>query len=357
MEFQFLRTGWKGMFRRSLNVPLDGVYLLPFSSWNPRQRPDHSLVVPTLPKGIVYAVDCGGYRFTQRGGYPFHALDYVDWCQSLDPPPLWVAMPDWLASFPDAFPCGSTAPLPLMLPRLYAMHLGQDTCERVAQLRTSFLAYALWDHYRDAVPQWLPTLQGRQTSGYIWHARFLKSLFTEMQQYYGAAFRVGIGSLATRKPQEILDIVSSIASILPGMSFQLWGVKFRTFRELKQAFPRSIPSISSDSSQWNGQRICGTQPGRKAWHESGMTQMGYAYAVALPAYEEKLRVAWDRLNSLPPVEEISHSGDDQSVVDAQKLFLSMRAILNLQFVDTPEVLLDIVAPDQSDESPSPSSPL
>jgi hypothetical protein len=317
--FLAYRTLWHGALRRTVTLP-GGFYLLPFSSWFAASH-SSQIRVPELPKHCTFSVDSGAYRY-RDGQYPYHPLDYIRWCQALNPSPEWVVMPDWFAHHPGRVPyqtwslgadmygphpgSGTREPLPprlLFLADLLAAMFQWQTETRVRQIRTSLMAYTLWDHYRDAVACWVPVIQGGgQLSDYIWHTRLLLPLIREMQEYYGpsSGFRVGIGALAGRSPREIVEIVTVVASLVPtGTPLHLFVVGLRDFERSPASFPSSLSVLSVDSSNWNGQRVRGKVPGRKAWQESGLTQLQYGYVVALPAYEEKLQAAWARVQRLP----------------------------------------------------------
>jgi hypothetical protein len=342
-QFLFFRTLWHGALRRSVTSP-PGYYLLPFSSWY-AASPDGVLLVPDLPEGMRYSVDCGGFRYTRAGQYPFRFLDYLNWCQAIQPAPLWVAMPDWVGLTSQSY--SGWRPVPsqvLMLADVFSSKIGRHAPAQFHQMRTAFVSYAIWDFYRDAVPCWVPILQGgRDVSEYAWCAHFMKPLILEMQQYYGAlgAFSVGIGSLLQRKPQEILDIVAAVSAILPGgLPLHCFGVKLRHYQCMRFAFPSSIPLISSDSSEWEGQRVRGIAPGRKAWQESGMPQLAFGYYRWLHIYEEKLSAAWARLSALPPVTPVC-SEEPASASAALEAFLALRAYLVAAYQDRPEQLVDL----------------
>lgn len=341
-KFLFLRTLWYGALRRWVRLP-PGHYLLPFSSWY-AASPHGYLLVPDLPEGACYSVDCGGFRYTRAGQYPFRFLDYLNWCQALCPAPLWVAMPDWVGMTSQSY--GGWRPVTsqlLMLADVFSSKIGRLAPAQLHQMRMAFASYAIWDFYRDAVPCWVPILQGgRDVSEYAWAAHFMKPLILAMQQYYGArgAFRVGIGSLIRRTPQEILDIVAAVAAILPGISLHGFGMKLRHYQGMRYDFPPSIPQVGSDSAEWEGQRVRGRVPGRKAWQESGMRQLEFGYYKWLPAYEEKLRVAWSRLASLPSV-TAGNPDEPASVRVALDIFLALRASLAAAYQGRPEQFVDL----------------
>jgi hypothetical protein len=351
MDYSFYRTLWRGSWRKRLPPP-PGVYLLPISSWYVA-GPSRYLIVPTLPEGLRYAVDSGAYRYTcSSGHYPFDFSDYLAWCQTLDPAPIWVAIPDWSG--------GRTAPEPTwqsvtshfhFLAALYSAKFQRLEITHVQQIRTALMAYAVWDHFRSAVPCWVPVLQGGKTAAdYVWHARLMQPLIEEMAAYYGpeSPFRVGIGGLVGKSASAVLEIVAAIAAVLPGFTFHLFGWKLRALQEMPAAFPKCIAGLSSDSSQWNGQRVRGKTPGKKAWQESGLTQLAYAYCMALPSYEARLMEAWKRLQSLPsfPVPALD---EDPSLLERLRVFLRMRVFLNAQFRDSPFDLVDIRPAEEDEE--------
>ncbi len=288
MDYSFYRTLWRGSWRKRLPPP-PGVYLLPISSWYVA-GPSRYLIVPTLPEGLRYAVDSGAYRYTRSSGhYPFDFSDYLAWCQTLDPAPIWVAIPDWSG--------GRTAPEPTwqrvsshfhFLAALYSAKFQRLEITHVQQIRTALMAYAVWDHFRSAV------------------------------------------------------------AVLPGSTFHLFGWKLRALQEMPAAFPKCIAGLSSDSSQWNGQRVRGKTPGKKAWQESGLTQLAYAYCMALPSYEARLMEAWKRLQSLPsfPVPALD---EDPSLLERLRVFLRMREFLNAQFRDSPFDLVNIRPAEEDEE--------
>jgi hypothetical protein len=116
-----------------------------------------------------------------------------------------------------------------------------------------------------------------------------------------------------------------VAAVLPEVPcFHLWGIKYRTYREIPFAFP---VEISSDSSQWTGQRVRGKTPGRKAWQESGKTQLAYAYTEGLPAYEAQLCQAFGRLARLPPA-ALPTLDADPEIAALLRRFLLVRALMN-----------------------------
>jgi len=339
-QFLFMRTLWYGALRRRM-APPPGHYLLPFSSWY-AASPDGYLLVPTLPDGFCYSVDCGGFRYTRTGQYPFHFLDYLDWCQALRPAPRWVAMPDWVAMTSQSYrgwrPVTSQL---LVLSDVFSSKVGRLDPAQIHQMRTAFASYAVWDLHRDAVPCWVPILQGgRDVSEYAWAAHFMKPLIFEMRQYYGAALRVGIGSLLKRTAQEILDIVATVAAILPGISLHAFAMKLAQLQRMRSAFPSSIPEVSSDSSEWEGQRVRGSVPGCKAWQESCLPQLAFGYYKWLPVYEEKLHAAWSRLSSLLPVPP-GNLQEPASVRAALDTFLALRACLAATHRERPEQFVDL----------------
>lgn len=341
-KFLFYRTLWYGSLRRSVPLP-PGPYLLPFSSWY-AASPDGYLLVPGLPEGMRYSVDCGGFRYTHAGQYPFRFLDYLNWCQALWPAPHWVAMPDWVGMTIQSYngwrPVTSQL---LMLADVFSSKIGRLAPAQIHQMRTAFASYLVWDLYRDAVPCWVPILQGgRDVGEYAWAAHFMKPLICEMQRYYGppGEFRVGIGSIIRRTSQQIQGIVAAVATILPGISLHCFGIKLRHYQLMRAAFPSSIPEVSSDSSEWEGQRVRGSVPGRKAWQESGMRQLAFGYYKWLPIYEERLRLAWSRLAALAPMTPGS-AEEPASVRAALDIFLSLRAYLAVAYQERPEQLVDL----------------
>jgi hypothetical protein len=342
-QYLFTPTLWYGALR-SWVVPPPGHYLLPFSSWY-AAGPDGSLAVPDLPEEFRYSVDCGGFRYTRAGQYPGGIFqDYLAWCKALCPAPHWVAMPDWagltVVSYCGWRPVHSQL---LLLADVFSSKIGRLTPSQMHQMRTAFTSYAIWDCYRGAVPCWVPILQGgRDVREYAWIAHFMKPLIREMQQYYGSLedFRVGIGSLIGRTPQQILDIVAVVAGILPGVSLHGFGMKLRHIQEMRSSFPSTIPHISSDSAEWEGQRVRGSAPGRKAWQESGMRQLAFGYYRWLPVYEEKLYAAWSRLAEFPQVSTRDPEEPD-SVGPALALFLALRASLVATYQGRPEQLVDL----------------
>ena len=341
-QFLFFRTLWYGSLRRSV-VPPPGYYLLPFSSWY-AASPRGYLLVPDLPEGVRYSVDCGGFRYTRAGQYPFRFLDYLNWCQTLWPAPLWVAMPDWLGMTSQSYKGWRPVPSQvLMLADVFSSKIGRPSPAQFHQMRTAFASYAIWDFYRDAVPCWVPILQGGEgVAEYAWAAHFLKPLILEMRQHYGSvgAFRVGIGSLVGRTAQQVLDVVAAVAAVLPGLPLHCFGMKLRHYQLMRFAFPAAIPEISSDSSEWEGQRARGSVPGRKAWQESGMRQLAFGYYRWLPSYEEKLGAAWSRLSALPQVTPAC-SEEPASVRAALETFLPLRAYLAAVYQERPEQLVDL----------------
>src|SRR5581483_1407393 len=168
----FYRTLWHGALRTTLSIP-SGLYLLPFSSWFAASRPG-MIMVPELPPDMIYSVDSGAYRY-RDGQYPYQPLEYLRWCQTLQPAPQWVVMPDWFGQQPApyTFPIWSlhatkygpypqsdmTHPLTshiLMLCDLFAARFQGSNATRVMQLRTSLMAYTIWDRFRDVVACWSP---------------------------------------------------------------------------------------------------------------------------------------------------------------------------------------------------------
>ncbi|SRR5579875_236310 len=358
-QFQFYRTLWYGALRKTLTTPA-GLFLLPFSSWFSASRPS-TIRLPRLPEGFTYSVDSGAYRY-RHGGYPYQPLDYMRWCQALRPPPQWVVMPDWFGQQPGPykFPTRSlnadmygqhpessdTEPLTshlLFLADLYAAKFHLRSATRIQQIRTSLMAYTLWDHYRDAVVCWVPVVQGNRCSDYIWHTQVLLPLIEEMQAYYGndSAFRVGIGALAGHTPREIVEIVTAVAALLPcGVGVHLFAVKQQDFEWFPACLPCSLPLLSVDSAQWNGQRIRGTKPGKKAWQESGLKQLEYGYLRALPAYEAKLQAAWKRvqqLSALPPPK----LEKDPELERFLETFLLLREVSKLTYQGHPDMLIEL----------------
>jgi hypothetical protein len=358
-QFQFYRTLWYGALRKTLTMP-SGLFLLPFSSWFSASRPG-TIRLPTLPENFTYSVDSGAYRY-RNGHYPYQPLDYMHWCQALCPAPQWVVMPDWFGQKPGLyrFPTrslnadmygphpgsGRTEPLTshlLFLADLYAAKFQLNSATRIQQVRISLMAYTLWDHYRDAVTCWVPVVQGNQCSDYIWHTRVLLPLIEEMQAYYGStsAFRVGIGALTGHTPREIVEIVTTVATLLPcGVGVHLFAVKQQDFERFPACLCPSLPILSVDSSQWNGQRIRGTMPGKKAWQESGLKQLEYGYAIALPAYEAKLQAAWTRVQQLPalPPPKLEK---DLELERFLELFLLLREVSNHTYQDQSDLLIQL----------------
>ena len=134
--------------------------------------------------------------------------------------------------------------------------------------------------------------------------------------------------------------MAAVATILPGLSLHGFGMKLRHYQGMRSAFPSAIPEISSDSSEWEGQRVRGSVPGRKAWQESGMRQLAFGYYKWLPTYEEKLRAAWSRLAALPPPTP-GGLQEPASVRAALDISLSLRAYLSAAYQGRPEQLVDL----------------
>lgn len=120
---------------------------------------------------------------------------------------------------------------------------------REQQIKTSFMARETFWYHRDVPWVWVPTLHGLEIDEYVWHAKDMRDLIWDMQSYYGSesAFRVAIGSLCRPLKQgELHDIIRTILSILPGVRIHLWGIKYRTFRDMRYALPEC--DITCDSS-------------------------------------------------------------------------------------------------------------
>jgi hypothetical protein len=315
-ELAYYRTLWYGALRKTMDIP-DGLFLLPFSSWFD-VSPANWIRVPELPSKFAYAVDSGAYRYRQSG-YPYQPSDYIAWCQALTPPPLWVVMPDWFGNLSGTYPFptrainadmygpypGSesvqnlTSPL-FLFTDLLASAFGLHDQTSIQQIRTALMAYLLWEQSRESVPVWVPVIQGGPAStSYLWHTRLLLPLIEAMQAYYGpdSMFRVGVGALAGRRADEIATIIACLTAILPVRTrLHLFALSLRDLELFPASMPSSLSEVSIDTSQWNGERIRGKESGRKAWQESGLRQLEYGYAVALPAYEQRLYAAWERLH-------------------------------------------------------------
>ena len=292
-HFIFVRTLWKGAIRREKTLP-EGQYLLPISSWYGAgsQTSSGLLPVPRLPASLCYGVDCGAYRYTRTGDYPFAVHDYIRWCQSLNPGPQWVVMPDWFASgFTGQEPYGGLWSLAEVL----SQALPQRAIPITNQVRTILLSYLLWDHFRDAVSCWSPVVSGRKELDYLWHAQAIEPLVRDMQAHYGnnSPFRLGIGSLVGRPSAEIENIIAMVSTVVPNVPLHLFGFKLRALQQMRMPFPSSIPWVSADSSLWHGAR----SKRQKAWRESGLTRLDYAFQVGLPDYEWRLGLAWERLQT------------------------------------------------------------
>lgn len=344
MDYQFLRTLWHGAVRSTVVIP-PGFYLLPFSSWV-RASPPGRLIVPTLPEHLIIAVDSGAYQETRMGEYRFSFEDYLLWIQALRPTPTWVVIPDWVAASEWEEPIWQAFPGPLLplLASVLASEVGRADFVSRRQLRSVLMAYAVWDRYRTTAACWVPVIQGgNAVASYLWHALLLRPLIQEMVQHYGAATRIGVGGLVGRKASEIMEIITALSAVFPGIAFHLFGVKLRVLQLLKAAFPPSLPWLSFDSSQWNGQRVQGTIPGSKAWKESGMTQLGYAYAIALPSYEQQLHAAWTRLQSLAPL-PYTLLLEESSVAEELRIILGLRTLFATDLGTDSDGWVDLAGP-------------
>ena len=361
-ELTYYRTLWNGALRKTIDVP-DGLFLLPFSSWFDAS-PASWVRVPELPPKFAYAVDSGAYRYRQDG-YPYQLLDYIAWCRALTPQPLWVVMPDWFGNLPGNYPFPTrsinaemygpypesesvrnlTSPL-FFLTDLLASAFGLRDQTSIQQIRTALMAYLLWEHFRESVPVWVPVIQGGPApASYLWHARLLLPLIEAMQAYYGhdSTFRVGVGALAGRRADEIAIIITWLAAILPPKTrIHLFALSRRDLELFPASMPPSLSEVSIDTSQWNGERIRGREPGRKAWQESGLRQLEYGYAVALPAYEQQLYAAWERLQTNPPIATPSlDAGHEADAGAFLACFMTLRAFASNFYRSRPDALLSL----------------
>ncbi len=223
------------------------------------------LKIPKIPSHVVTrAGDCGGFVFAQKGGgYGFSIRELADWYAAIGV--TWGAMLD--------YPCEREV----------------CTSTRERQRLTSLRIHQIWYGYRTEPFIWVPTIQGFTADEYRLHARELAPVITDMQQFYGEGFRVGIGSLCRRtRVSEIQEIVATVGRELPGVPLHLWGVKLTLFKNRTALHPQII---SADSAAWNGAfgRDLDTQ--RTERRALGLTKGRYFYEIALPRYQAKIEKA------------------------------------------------------------------
>ena len=116
---------------------------------------------------------------------------------------------------------------------------------RARQLRTTFTAQMIWLCHRDVPFIWLPTIHGLTVDQYARHARDMRNLIMTMNWWYGpqSPFRVGIGSLCRPLPPgELHAIIEAVAYELPGVNFHLWGIKLKTFQNMRCNLPTCVRS-------------------------------------------------------------------------------------------------------------------
>lgn len=229
------------------------------------------LPVPSLPDFVTEkAADCGGFVATFKWGkYPYTPEQYVEW--------LYGWLPQWAAMMD--FCCEDE------------ITGGKPGIVRERQQKTTEMAYHFWSNCKDAQWCWVPTIQGWTVEDYVRHAQEMKPLIQEMQAYYGkdSYFRVGIGTLCRRASVEMIhEVIREVSAILGDVPLHLWGVKLGLLQS-PLALPEQV--VSMDSAAWNG--MFGTN--REKWKQSGLGQRQYAHAVALPAYQEKVKRALSTL--------------------------------------------------------------
>jgi len=246
--------------------------LLPASSWAADEvktygKVRHRLPVPRIPESVIdRAADCGGFVATRKwGNYRYTPEHYVEWLHGWQP--HWAAMMDYCCE------------QPITQGRVEEVYRRQE-------LTTKMSGY-LWDTYRYTPWCWVPTIQGWDVEDYARHVVEMKPLITEMSAHYGptSAFRVGIGTLCARASAKVIrEVVSLVASALPGVPLHLWGVKLSVMQS-----PIHLPAqvTSVDSGAWNGM----WGHGRNLWKMTPYTQREWCFKVALPAYEAKIKAA------------------------------------------------------------------
>jgi hypothetical protein len=314
----FYPTLWCGAVRRGMPIRR---YLLPASSWGRFIRKDGTIRPANLPASMAQcAIDPGAYDAARRGRYQYHFLQYLRWIFSFQKGQVeWAGMPDYCCVF-----C-QTRPPTEEERRSWFFPLADGDPVRMRQLRTTFTAQMIWQCHREVPFVWVPTLVGLTVDQYAHHARDMRNLIMMMNWWYGpeSPFRVGIGSLCRPLPPgELHAIIEAVAHELPGIDFHLWGIKLKTFQNMRYHLPACVRSC--DSTLWSGLRTLVTNPelspgpGRetartsasdparhdpqasadpfvKAWKLSGKSEMDYAYTEALPDYEEAIEEALSKV--------------------------------------------------------------
>ncbi len=240
-----------------------------------------------LPASPWRGADCGAFTATMHWGgqYRFTPTQYLKWLSS------W--MPQW-AAVPDLVCLSQTGGNP-----------GAAVVE-ARQRWTTEMAWLFWERYRDSSWCWVPTITGHSISEFEQHAQDLTDLIRQMQAYYtdpgwwndddeegqyGAAFRVGIGSLVGRSPTFILEVITRIQAIIGiDVPLHVWGAKLNV---LKSGI--ALPGvISCDSGAWNG--LFGREHEKR--RASGLTVVEYSWQVKQPEYAYKIAQTQQRPQQL-----------------------------------------------------------